>query len=85
MVKLISQLITYKHLLSSSKVFSNGTVLRSGCSHISKMFKSSVTNLNEVTREQVQEFLNSFDTVLTDCDGELVIATHTFFAINNNA
>ncbi|KOB78039.1 putative 4-nitrophenylphosphatase [Operophtera brumata] len=37
------------------------------------MFKSSVTNLQEATAEQVQEFLNSFDTVLTDCDGVLWI------------
>lgn len=34
-----------------------------------KMFKSSVFNLQEATSEQVQEFLNSFDTVLSDCDG----------------
>lgn len=34
-----------------------------------KMFKSAVFNLQEATKDQVQEFLNSFDTVLTDCDG----------------
>ncbi|XP_050675096.1 glycerol-3-phosphate phosphatase isoform X1 [Leptidea sinapis] len=42
-----------------------------------KMFKSSVFNLEEASKEQVQEFLNSFDTVLSDCDGVLWI--------NNNA
>lgn len=34
------------------------------------MFKSAVFNLQEGTKDQVQEFLNSFDTVLTDCDGK---------------
>lgn len=34
------------------------------------MFKSSVFNLQDATKDQVQEFLDSFDTVLTDCDGE---------------
>lgn len=38
-----------------------------------KMFKSSASNLQEVSKDQVQEFLNSFDTVLTDCDGVLWI------------
>ncbi|XP_059053890.1 glycerol-3-phosphate phosphatase [Achroia grisella] len=40
-----------------------------------KMFKSSVSNLYEASKDQVQEFLNSFDTVLTDCDGVLWIDT----------
>ncbi|XP_045485286.1 glycerol-3-phosphate phosphatase isoform X1 [Pieris rapae] len=42
-----------------------------------KMFKSAVHNLEESSKEQIQEFLNSFDTVLSDCDGVLWI--------NNNA
>ncbi|XP_026499175.1 glycerol-3-phosphate phosphatase-like [Vanessa tameamea] len=42
-----------------------------------KMFKSAVLNLQEANTDQVQEFLNSFDTVLSDCDGVLWI--------NNNA
>ncbi|XP_072947362.1 glycerol-3-phosphate phosphatase [Epargyreus clarus] len=37
------------------------------------MFKSAVFNLEEASKDQVQEFLNSFDTVLTDCDGVLWI------------
>ncbi|KAJ2944394.1 hypothetical protein O0L34_g18404 [Tuta absoluta] len=37
------------------------------------MFKSAVFNLQDATKDQVQEFLNSFDTVLTDCDGVLWI------------
>ncbi|XP_053607028.1 glycerol-3-phosphate phosphatase isoform X2 [Plodia interpunctella] len=37
----------------------------------SKMFKSSVYNLQEASKDQVQQFLNSFDTVLSDCDGVL--------------
>lgn len=36
-----------------------------------KMFKSSIFNLQEASSDQVQEFLNSFDTVLSDCDGKL--------------
>ncbi|KAJ0178263.1 hypothetical protein K1T71_006086 [Dendrolimus kikuchii] len=39
----------------------------------SNMFKSAVQNLQEVTQDKVQEFLDSFDTVLTDCDGVLWI------------
>lgn len=33
------------------------------------MFNQAVFNLQEASKDQVQEFLNSFDTVLTDCDG----------------
>ncbi|XP_045450794.1 glycerol-3-phosphate phosphatase-like [Melitaea cinxia] len=42
-----------------------------------KMFKSAIFNLQEASKDQVKEFLNSFDTVLSDCDGVLWI--------NNNA
>ncbi|XP_060802705.1 glycerol-3-phosphate phosphatase isoform X2 [Amyelois transitella] len=38
-----------------------------------KMFKSSVYNLQEASKDQIQDFLNSFDTVLSDCDGVLWI------------
>ncbi|CAG9561255.1 unnamed protein product [Danaus chrysippus] len=38
-----------------------------------RMFKSSVFNLQDATADQVKEFLNSFDTVLSDCDGVLWI------------
>ncbi|GBP19886.1 Glycerol-3-phosphate phosphatase [Eumeta japonica] len=37
------------------------------------MFKSAVFNLKDATKEEIQTFLNSFDTVLTDCDGVLWI------------
>lgn len=37
------------------------------------MFKSSIFNLQESSKDQVQAFLNSFDTVLTDCDGECYV------------
>lgn len=35
-----------------------------------KMFKSAIFNLQEASKDQVKEFLNSFDTVLSDCDGK---------------
>lgn len=31
----------------------------------------SLTNLTKVTKEDISKFLNSFDTILTDCDGVL--------------
>lgn len=34
------------------------------------MFKSAVFDLEHAEKEQVKEFLNSFDTVLSDCDGK---------------
>ncbi|KPI97349.1 Phosphoglycolate phosphatase [Papilio xuthus] len=37
------------------------------------MFKSAVFDLKHAEKEQVEEFLNSFDTVLSDCDGVLWI------------
>lgn len=46
---------------------------------IKKMFKSSVFNLQEATKDQIQEFLNSFDTVLTDCDGMYSCSIPFFF------
>lgn len=33
------------------------------------MFKESATNLHNISVEKGIEWLNSFDTVLTDCDG----------------
>lgn len=33
--------------------------------------KSSVFNFLKASKEQVQAFLKSFDTVVTDCDGEM--------------
>lgn len=46
------------------------------------MFKSSVFNLQEASSDKVQEFLNSFDTVLSDCDGKLYVINlmvYTFY------
>lgn len=34
------------------------------------MFKSAVFDLKDAEKEQVTEFLDSFDTVLSDCDGK---------------
>ncbi|XP_060530277.1 glycerol-3-phosphate phosphatase isoform X2 [Cylas formicarius] len=36
-----------------------------------KMLPSSCTNLSELPKKDVKKFLNSFDTVLADCDGVL--------------
>lgn len=49
------------------------------------MFKSSVTSLHEATPAQVQEFLNSFDTVLTDCDGNINFDFLTTFVNMNTS
>lgn len=35
------------------------------------MFKQTSTELTKLSNEKVKEWLNSFDTVLTDCDGKL--------------
>ncbi|KAK4886584.1 hypothetical protein RN001_002855 [Aquatica leii] len=35
------------------------------------MYHKSVTYLLQLTKDEINEFLNSFDTVLTDCDGVL--------------
>lgn len=45
-------------------------VYRPAIDNTKKMFKSAVFNLQEATADQVKEFLNSFDTVLSDCDGK---------------
>ncbi|XP_049874031.1 glycerol-3-phosphate phosphatase [Pectinophora gossypiella] len=58
-----SLICNYLNLLSQTKTISTSR----------KMFKSAVFNLQEATKDQVEEFLNSFDTVLTDCDGVLWI------------
>lgn len=34
------------------------------------MYKQSATRLQGLPKEQIQAFIKSFDTVLTDCDGE---------------
>lgn len=38
--------------------------------HLRKMFKRTATNLNNVPENVVKEWLNTFDAVLTDCDGK---------------
>lgn len=34
-----------------------------------KMYSQSATELNKLSNEEVKKWLESFDTVLTDCDG----------------
>lgn len=38
--------------------------------YASIMFKESATNLHDIPVDKGIEWLNSFDTILTDCDGE---------------
>lgn len=77
MIKLVPQLFRYSSLrvLSTSVNYScNGKESNKLANQLTiKMFKSTVTNLQEATADQVQEFLNSFDTVLTDCDGKILL------------
>ncbi|KAL4707693.1 hypothetical protein ACJJTC_014874 [Scirpophaga incertulas] len=40
---------------------------------ITTMFKGSVSNLLDAKKDQIQQFIDSFDTVLADCDGVLWI------------
>lgn len=75
MNKLVSRLFSYSsvRVLDRSVISCNGTVSNNLANQFTtKMFKSTVTNLQEATADQVQEFLNSFDTVLTDCDGKTI-------------
>ncbi|XP_050351403.1 glycerol-3-phosphate phosphatase isoform X1 [Nymphalis io] len=60
-----------------SRIYCSGKLNTPVLKSSGKMFKSAVLNLQEANADQVQEFLNSFDTVLSDCDGVLWI--------NNNA
>lgn len=74
MVQLLLKLFranTFPLIFCSS---SKGSQLRKSVSFSKTriMFKSAVFNLEDATKEQVHEFLDSFDTVLADCDGEIV-------------
>ncbi|XP_030029593.1 glycerol-3-phosphate phosphatase isoform X1 [Manduca sexta] len=77
MVRLIRNLVRNSKLFFklSSNINSRDTqiYIQRNLGFTSKMFKSAVLNLHEASHDQVQEFLNSFDTVLTDCDGVLWI------------
>lgn len=37
------------------------------------MYNKSVVNLSKLPKEEIRKFIDSFDTVLTDCDGVLWI------------
>uniref|UniRef100_A0A2H1VUG0 SFRICE_024828 n=1 Tax=Spodoptera frugiperda TaxID=7108 RepID=A0A2H1VUG0_SPOFR len=68
MIKFLNQILKI-HNLSYSTVTVSSTLR--GISTSGTIVKSAMFNLKEATKDQVQEFLNSFDTVLTDCDGVL--------------
>lgn len=38
--------------------------------HTLRMFKQTATDLTKVSNDLVKKWLDSFDTVLTDCDGK---------------
>lgn len=74
MVKLLSSIYRHSKLINLNKAhfYSSAIapILKRNLGTTTKMFKSAVCNLQEASKDQVQEFLNSFDTVLTDCDGK---------------
>lgn len=44
---------------------------------LSTMYKNSGTNLASLSATEIKEWLNSFDTVLTDCDGVIWVDNNT--------
>ncbi|CAH0694107.1 unnamed protein product [Spodoptera exigua] len=70
MIRFLNQIQRIHNFCYSNVIVSNQ--LR-GFSTSDTMFKSAVFNLKDASKDQVQDFLNSFDTVLTDCDGVLWI------------
>lgn len=75
MYKLLKQLSKVNSLHSTAKpnLYGNsiGLLISRNFNTSGTMFKASVFNLQDASKDQVQEFLNSFDTVLTDCDGKI--------------
>lgn len=65
-IRLLNVIKTSRNTISRSYPIARRT---KSCLVNNKMFRSSVFNLQDASQDQVQEFLNSFDTVLTDCDG----------------
>lgn len=43
------------------------------------MYRSSATYLKSLSKAKFKEFLDSFDTVLTDCDGNLLSYMYYMF------
>lgn len=48
------------------------------------MFKESATNLNNISVAKGIEWLDSIDTVLSDCDGKFYIPANVIETTENN-
>ncbi|XP_022827801.1 glycerol-3-phosphate phosphatase-like [Spodoptera litura] len=73
MIKFLGKFQKVQNFIQSTVIVSNQ--LR-GISTNATIVKSAVFNLQEASKDQVQEFVKSFDTVVTDCDGVLWLSNN---------
>lgn len=48
------------------------------------MFQQTATDLTKVSNDLVLKWLDSFDTVLTDCDGKHILMQYKYFVCLEN-
>lgn len=58
------------NVLDFTKAFSRFSVSVRRSFGSQTMFKQTATDLTKISEENVRTWVNSFDTVLTDCDGK---------------